>query len=94
MLLTISTTIGTNATINSVNPFIYPNPFETGFNLKGCEDELVENIILLGSSGQVYMNDIPSTFPYIDAQDLPSGFYILKIQTRTRNLTFQIIKIQ
>ena len=94
ILLTISTTIGTNATINSVNPFIYPNPFETGFILKGCEDELVENIILLGSSGQVYMNDIPSTFPYFDVPDLPNGFYILKAQTRTRNLTFEIIKIQ
>ena len=94
MLLTISTTIGINASINSIIPTIYPNPFETGFYLKGCENEQIESIILIGSAGQVYMNDVPSSFPYIDAQDLPGGFYILKVQTRTRNLTFEIIKIQ
>ena len=93
MLLTINTTIGTATLSNPAEHFIYPNPFKTGFYLKGCGNELVENILLLGAAGQVYMNDIPSTFPYFDVQDLSSGFYILRVQTHTRNLTFQIIKI-
>ena len=92
MQLTISTASGINASINSDNPSIYPNPFETGFNLKIGENEQVENLLLIGPAGQVYMNAVPSTFPYFDLPTLPGGFYILKVQTRTQHFTFQLIK--
>jgi hypothetical protein len=92
MQLIISTANGLDASINSDNPCIYPNPFETGFNLNISENEQVENLLLLGPAGQVYMNAVPSTFPYFDLPTLPSGFYILKVQTSTQHLTFQLIK--
>ncbi len=94
MLLTIHTNTDGTFTRNPAEVYIYPNPCKSGFYLKGVEDEQIENIALLGSTGQMMMNKIPSTFPYIDVSVLPDGLYILKVRTHTYQGIIEIIKIQ
>jgi hypothetical protein len=94
MLLTISTNTGETTPIDPGELFVYPNPFETGFYLKAGEQEVVENILLLGPSGKVFMNEIPSTFPYFDVSGLPAGLFVLKVQTPVQDWIIKIIKTQ
>ena len=94
MVLTIISSTGEDMPDDQGILSIYPNPFETGFYLKLGEPEPVENLQLLGPSGRIYMNEIPSTFPYFDVSSLPSGLYILKVQTPKNEYSLKIIKIQ
>ena len=94
MLLTINISIGETTSIDPGKLSVYPNPFATGFYLKVSEFEVVEDILLIGPSGKVYMNEIPSTFPYFDVSGLPAGLYILKVQTPVHDWILKIIKAQ
>lgn len=94
ILLTISANTGNAIARNPDEQHIYPNPCKTGFFLKSAEDEQIENLVILGSTGHMIMNNIPSTFPYFDISDLPDGLYLLKVRTRTYQRIFKIIKTQ
>jgi len=72
---------------------VYPNPFRDGFFLEINPGERVEDLTLIGATGQIYLNEVPATFPYIGVPELPAGYYILTIRTAFQHYTFGIIKL-
>ena len=93
MLLTIGGASDINSSKNTFHPFVYPNPFSTGFHLEINENEVVEKISLLDLTGRIYSNNVPSAYPYFQVPNLPAGTYILKVETREHIYLIRIVKI-
>jgi len=92
MLLTIDMGYRVYDRYNSRHATIFPNPFTTGFFLMIDSHEVLKNISIYGH-GQIYRIGIPASYPYFNVSYLPTGSYILRIQTNKHSFVLRIIKI-
>ncbi len=74
---------------------VYPNPNDGNFNLNLSEiDEQIQNIEILNISGQVVLQlgNTRLNTVQVDASNLESGIYFVKIETITQQIVEKIIK--
>ena len=93
MLLSVEGTIGIKSDANALNPFVYPNPFSTGFYLKIHENERVEKISIHDLTGRIHSMHIPASYPYFSVPNLPAGSYFLKVETKEKVYVIRMVKI-
>jgi len=93
ILLTISLVDHINNTEETFKePVVYPNPFSKYFYIEIDEKETLQNISIYKQNGSLYTNTIPDSYPYISAQNMLPGYYILKIETDKHTYILRIIK--
>ena len=93
LLLTVEEISSIQGAENALKPKVLPNPFSTGFTLKINENEHVEMISLVDLMGRIYLNHLPSSYPYIHVPQVPAGTYILRIETKEHMYFVKIVKL-
>ncbi len=87
-------TLGLKDNWNSNNINIYPNPFNSKFNVIFLEQVQEFDLTVLNSLGQIIkIINKPDQEQTVDFSDLPNGVYYLKITNSAEQQTFKIIKI-
>jgi len=93
MLLTVHRISGILPGENGLDPFVYPNPFKTGFYVELKKNEAVENISIIDMMGRIHLNGIPVAYPYFHVPGLVPGSYILRLETRKHTYIIRMVKI-
>ncbi len=78
----------TNPNLDEI--IIYPNPATSYFTVNGLED--VANVSVFNLNGKVLFSTQLSNSETVAVDDLPKGFYILRINTKGGTVERKLIK--
>lgn len=74
------------------NILLYPNPFSQYIMIDGCDDFSSVYTIYNVQGGAIKTGTIGEHQQYIDTDQIPSGFYMLKIQTKSGVGVYKVYK--
>ncbi|HYW95907.1 MAG TPA: T9SS type A sorting domain-containing protein, partial [Bacteroidales bacterium] len=84
---------GTAAGVHRLLFSIYPNPCREGFYLLTENHTVPDDLRLVNANGQVVMNGIPASYPFINMEGRGRGVYMLIMETEYGVLYRRLVKL-